>query len=418
MCPKRFVYIFIYTYLFFCAVANYNLSRVHIRFRIRKNYLYCRVTVNSIRCNADFSINERVDPQQWDSVRQLVKGNKPEAQVQNARLEQIRAQIKALALDLSYKDIRVTANLLKALYQGKRQLHYTLLEVSRKHIAYLEALPPDEVAPATISSYRYRHANLEDFLRTKKLTQVACEDFSPVLARDYLNYLKVERGKPMNANTASKNMQLLKKVIRFSINQQWSKFDPLQAFVVKKPKHILAPYLTVEELRVLEARSFPIERLQKIKDAFVFACHTGLSYRDVRHFRSSVHLTQEGKIKWIDMSRIKTGVEFSVPLTNVAYQILQRYGGELLPVPSNVKFNAYLKEVQDLCGISTTLTVKVARTTFGVVMLNDMNLDLEVVSKLLGHASSKITEKHYTTVLKKKIIRNLVEANPTLYDKL
>jgi site-specific recombinase XerD len=394
---------------------NTDFSRIIILFRRRDNILYCRITVNKVRCNSDFSVNEKINPDKWDSKRQLIIGNGPEAQIQNARLERIRAQIREYALDLSNKGLYFNANSLKRLYTGKDKLRYTLIETSLKHIAYLQQLPRDEVATGTIKGYKSRHANMVNYLTCRKLTQLGCEEFAPSLARDFLLWMKTEKDPPSKHNHASKNLDLIRTVIKFSINQEWTKYNPLQAFINKKAKNQMPPYLSEEERDRLQNKTFSIERLQQIKDVFVFCCHTGLSFADVKIFRGSRHLVNDNNRVWIEMKRIKTGIDFYVPLTGIALQILQYYGGEQLPVPSNGKFNAYLKEIQELCGITTTLTVRVARTTFGVVMLNDMNVPLETVSKMLGHASVKITEKHYTHVLRRKIVRDLVVGNPLLY---
>jgi site-specific recombinase XerD len=397
---------------------GYSFNRVRILFRRRGHILYCRITVNKVRCNADFSINEKVDPNQWDSKRQLVKGSGPEAALLNARLERIRAQIRAYEAELTSKGRPAPANLLKSLYLGEHKLHYSLIETSLMHIAYMKLQPSDEVAHGTVKGYQSRHKNMAAFLTARKLTQIGCEEFTPSLARDFLQWMRNEKEPKSGQSHAAKNLELIRKVIKFSINQEWTKYNPLQAFIIKKGRHKMPPYLSDEERTRLENKTFRIERIQKIKDCFLFACHTGLGYADIRALRASIHVVEEGGRRWLDMSRLKTGVDFFVPLTKVASEILQRYGGEQLPIPSNGKFNAYLKEVQDFCEIETTLTVRVARTTFGVVMLNDMNLDLKSVSMMLGHSNVSITEKHYTKVLKKKLIRNLVEANPTLYETL
>jgi len=402
-------------------------QKVLIRYAIRRNTLYCRITVDRIRCKNDFSINERVkrpkNPQrvadgEWDTKRQRIKGSGPEAIVINARLDSITAQLKAIGLELSNRGVHYTAETIKRIFVGEEKLTYSFIDASQKHIDYLRALPQDEIAPATTRSYLTRHNNMVEFLKAKGLSGITCEEFSPTIARQFIQYMRVERVPTVSTSYAGKNLEMARKVIKFAINQEWIKFNPLQAFVIKKGKHRMPPYLSEEELTVLTMRVFDIDRLQKIKDCFLFACHTGLSYKDIKAFAASKHLILANGVNWIEMSRIKTGIDFYVPLSAVAMAILKRYGGEQLPVPSNVKFNAYLKEIQHLCRIQTGLTVKVARTTFGVVMLNDMNQDLETVSKMLGHASTKITERHYTQVLKRKIVRNLVTNNPTLYESL
>lgn len=68
--------------------------------------------------------------------------------------------------------------------------------------------------------------------------------------------------------------------------------------------------------------------------------------------------------------------------------------GVLLPVLSNQKMNAYLKEVADLCGINKNLTAHCARHTFATTVTLANKISMESVSKMLGHASLNMTKKY------------------------
>ena len=68
--------------------------------------------------------------------------------------------------------------------------------------------------------------------------------------------------------------------------------------------------------------------------------------------------------------------------------------GVLLPVLSNQKMNAYLKEVADLCGITKNLTTHCARHTFATTVTLANNISMESVSKMLGHSSLSMTKKY------------------------
>ena len=65
--------------------------------------------------------------------------------------------------------------------------------------------------------------------------------------------------------------------------------------------------------------------------------------------------------------RQKTSVETNVLLLDIPKRIITKYGhktyrdGKLLPVLTNQKINAYLKEIADLCGIKKRLTFHMAR---------------------------------------------------------
>jgi site-specific recombinase XerD len=86
---------------------------------------------------------------------------------------------------------------------------------------------------------------------------------------------------------------------------------------------------------------------------------------------------------------------------------------KLLPVPTNQKVNAYLKELADICGIQTKITFHIARHTFASTVTLDNGVPIDSVSKMLGHRSLKTTQI-YAKVSSKKINDDTKE----LYQKL
>jgi len=82
-----------------------------------------------------------------------------------------------------------------------------------------------------------------------------------------------------------------------------------------------------------------------------------------------------------------------------------RSSTKLLPVPSNQKFNAYLKEIATICGIKKHLTVHLARKTFAISVLLKNNISIPVVSSLLGHQDIKVTLDAYASVMPEMVIR-------------
>lgn len=59
-------------------------------------------------------------------------------------------------------------------------------------------------------------------------------------------------------------------------------------------------------------------------------------------------------------------------------------GKKLLPIPTNQKVNAYLKELADICGIQTQITFHIARLTFASTVMLDNGVPIDSVSKMLG----------------------------------
>ena len=69
---------------------------------------------------------------------------------------------------------------------------------------------------------------------------------------------------------------------------------------------------------------------------------------------------------------------------------------------SNQKYNEYLKEIANVCGINKNLTTHTARHTFATTVTLGNGVPMETVSKMLGHKNLRTTQ-HYAKVLDKKI---------------
>jgi site-specific recombinase XerD len=76
--------------------------------------------------------------------------------------------------------------------------------------------------------------------------------------------------------------------------------------------------------------------------------------------------------------------------------------GKLLPVASNQKTNAYLKEIAAVCGIDKELTFHIARHTFATTVTLTNGVSIESVSKMLGHKNLRTTQ-HYAKIIDKKV---------------
>ena len=172
--------------------------------------------------------------------------------------------------------------------------------------------------------------------------------------------------------------------------------------------------LTKEELIRLAEKEFSVERLNQVKDMFVFSCYTGLSYADTRKLkRSEVMKGVDGNL-WIYTNRQKTDTLSRIPVLPCALAVINKYAdnpqcvnkGLLLPIMSNQKMNAYLKEIADLCSIHKPLTFHIARHTFATTVTLNNGVPIESVAKMMGHTSIKTTQI-YAKVMDHKISEDM-----------
>src|SRR5690606_225147 len=123
-------------------------------------------------------------------------------------------------------------------------------------------------------------------------------------------------------------------------------------------------FLSEIELHNLEIKEFVTDRLDRVRDLFVFSCYTGISYVDIMTLTSdNVILNIDGSY-WIETKRQKTNTVVKVALLPQALRIIEKYkdhpvttvSESLLPVITNEKLNAYLKEVANFVDIKKNLT--------------------------------------------------------------
>lgn len=237
--------------------------------------------------------------------------------------------------------------------------------------------------------------------------------------REFEFFLKTD--KACQNNSALKHIKNFRKVIRIAISNEWIKKDPFLGLRFKT-EEVNIDFLSEEELKRIRQKEIDIPRLERIRDIFVFCCFTGLAFVDVSQLTTDdlVKDTQ-GKI-WIRKSRQKTKEMCNIPLITAAKEILDKYSGYaannekklLLPVASNQKTNAYLKEIADICGIKKKLTTHVARHTAATIVFLANKVSMENVAKILGHANLNMT-RHYAKVLDQSIMNDMENAEKGHY---
>jgi site-specific recombinase XerD len=283
-----------------------------------------------------------------------------------------------------------------------------LMEIVKQHNDDIKLLIGKDVVKATWTKYNCTQKHLASFLYWKhKKKDVDITTLSYEFIADFEFYLKTQKN--IQVNTNGKYLKNFRKIIKECVLKNWLQKDPFIAFKIKEKKS-KRTFLTEEELAKVEGKVFSIERLDHIKDLFLFSCYTGLSYVDIYNLTTeNICLGIDGQ-KWIFTHRQKTEVPSHIPLLPQPLRVLEKYknhpasnhAGKLIPVPSNQKVNAYLKEIADCCGIKKLLTFHMARHTFATTVTLNNGVPIESVSKMLGHTKIQTTQI-YAKILDKKV---------------
>jgi site-specific recombinase XerD len=386
--------------------------------RHRQIPIYLRVTIDKKRFEA--ATHRHVEPSLWSPSAGRVKGKSDSAIDTNMALDMIKKKVYDYRDQLYKENREFTVNSLREKWFGQDRNKRTLLGLFRSRVMDFEKLVQKGIfQKSTIVKYKTTERHLKGYLEWQNAGRdILLVDLRIEFASNFEYYLQAEKG--LSINSSGKMIKNLKKVIRDCVDKDWLDKDPFYRYKVRHidPK---VPHLSADELKALEEKDISIKRLEVIRDIFVFSCYTGFAYVDVASLTADhVKIGDDGK-KWLIKPRQKTGIPEIVPIFPPALHILNKYeqtpklntNKKLLPVPTNQKVNAYLKELADICGIETKITFHIARHTFASTVTLDNGIPIDSVSKMLGHRSIKTTQI-YAKVSNKKISDDTV----FLYQKL
>lgn len=380
-----------------------------------KSPLFLRLSINGQR--AEIALKRVVNPFFWDSRRQCVLGRNPEAYSINDQIRAFKNAVYNHYIRLIEKEEVISAKRIKDLFYGVEKGKKTIIQVFEFHNKKMEKQVGKDYARGTYDRYQTCLNLLKEFIATNyNLQDFNLEDLKLDFVTGFDFYLRTVRN--CNNNTTVKYIKNLRKIINEARAFEWMTHDPFLNYKAKI-EQIDREILTQEELDRLISKEFEIKRLEYIKDIFIFCCFTGLAYADVKKLTKENIFIGMDKNRWLHVNRTKTNVPSKIPLLPIALSIIEKYQEhpecvkykKLLPVPSNQKYNAYLKEIADLCGINKHLTTHIARHTFATTVTLNNKVPIETVSKMLGHRSIKTTEQ-YSKVLEVKIsddMGNLME---------
>ena len=363
--------------------------------------VYARITINGLR--AEFVVQASVDELLWDNKLGKVNGTSKQAKEVNTFLESVKVNIVLKKRELEETGQQITALQLRTAFSGIDLAEHTIMGVFKEHNEMVKGLVNKDFAPGTLERYNTCYKHVEDFIKLKyKRSDMCLFEINPMFIRNFEYYLKTTRN--CSNNTTIKYIKNFKKIIRIAMANGWMKEDPFRNIKYHLDDVDMA-YLTEEELKLLMNKHFEIERLQLVRDTYVFCCFTGLAFVDVASLKYTDIEDKSGKL-WIKKKRQKTKNWCTIPLLEPAIQLMNKYkenprciaNGYVLPVLSNQKMNAYLKEIADLCGINKNLSTHTARHTFATTVTLANQVSMEVVSKMLGHSSINMTKKYARVV--------------------
>lgn len=385
--------------------------------------IYVRLYVDGKR--AEFSTNFYVSLSNWDSKKSKVKNSHKSAMLINNKLEQIRSEINHLfVLEVTQKG-STTSKELRDKYLGRdvedQEKTKTILEAFDYHNLKLsEQVKIGKVVAKTYTRYKITKNKVEAFMQHQyKKDNMPLPEMRLRFVTEFEHYLlTIDK---LQSNTAHKYIKNLKKVMNMAVGLDWIPSNPFNQFKCSysSPEREI---LNQDEITTLFTKKLHTPRLEEVRDVFIFCCYTGFAYSDVYEFKKNAVMKGLDGNLWLSTLRQKTGTKESVPLLPVALQIIEKYCNheyctkydKLLPVNSNQRYNTYLKEIADICGINKKLTSHIARHTFATTITLANGVPIETVSAMLGHNSIRTTQI-YAKVVEQKVSDDMQKLKQKLF---
>lgn len=356
--------------------------------------IFTRLTVNGVKVH--FSTKLSIQPDRWDAKKYCTLGVTKEEKNINRFLEELKGSIQRHYFDMQAAGEVVSATKIKRRLFCTDERCVSIQQVFDKYIEdYTKLVQMKKAGAPTLSRYKMAKQRVLEFAKEKyRVDDLPLTDIDKRFIEQFFIWLQLKH-KICN-NTAVKYVTRFSTVYKMARDCGWVNGDPFH-FVKLKMEKVDRGYLTNDEIKIMMKKEFASERLEFIRDLFIFSCYTGLSFIDVAELREE-HLTLWGDGHWwLNCHRHKTGVPFNVMLLDIPLQIIEKYKperryGYIFDVPTNQKVNEYLKEIADVCGIKKHLTFHVARHTFATTVTLGNGVPIETVSKMLGHTNIKTTQ--------------------------
>ena len=323
-----------------------------------------------------FPIGKSCKPEDF---RGLLEAKKPNDI--NMYCDAVRLKISQWQTQLYLEGKSASAAKIKALLQGK-QGHVESVEDCVK-----EFLKTKIKAFHAYSKYKNVFTRFMDFVGKDT-------DISEITTQQIIDY-KIKYEAVYAQGTLRNEIKKVKSLFIWAFNSGIISKTPFAnvSFTFKDPEQ---PYLTQEEVDRIRQLKLD-DRLDTVRNFFLFLCYSGLEYTDFVHLeKSDVKRNEHGQL-YIKKQRIKTKQTYLSILYEDAAELWELFEGDI-PCISCAKTNKYLKEIAEKAGIDKNVTTLTARHTYATYLLSTLQIPVDIVQRMLGHASNR-QSLHYAKLL-------------------
>ena len=365
-----------------------NMADIQINIKLPNDVNGKKIS-SGVKCPTD-TLNTKT----WE-----IKQNSTDTEI----LRTIRENVKRAYLEsLSSGKKMKYESLFDAAFGQSQTKQITVIQAIERYLSKEYLSKASDWIEATAIKNQQRVNVLKEFFKDKFNNQeVFFDDLKPYIADDLVQWAKLKRG---NGNdTAVRLVKLLKRVVNFAIANQWTTYNPFIAFRAKhETKEIVA--LNDAEIQALIDLPLTTATMKQTRDLFIFCVFScmayaelkALTYGDFKNFSDETLIIMERKKKGHG--------RMVVPLLPHVERILKAYeppnfneGTLCFDVPTDQSLNRVIKEIAGMAGIKKVVTFHIARKSGATYLLNQ-GVPIEIVQKVCGHKSVKVTQLYYAVM--------------------
>ena len=293
----------------------------------------------------------------------------------------------------------VTAQNVKDHMLGKVCYSHTLKGLIESHLDILAERTKAEISLMCYQRYKSTYEHLLGFIGDKDIKDITVGDMVAYKTNVLSNH---------QSSTAYGYMARCKTLFKHAVDNGWLQSNPLAT--IKTPKaHKKIEIPTMEEYKRIVDKRFDLKRIENAREIFVLAASTGLSYSDLMLLEPSDIKKDGNGNTYIEKHRKKTNVLFTSVVLEEGVEILDKYNNDITPLKkSDQKLNAYLLELQDICGIKCRITMHIGRHLYCSRLIQS-GVSPAIVQRAMGHSKVDTTLSFYTHMTTESIIKNIKE---------
>ena len=337
------------------------------------------------RQKINFSTKVTVEVKHWNEKKSIVAAGDKQSADKNLIIETILARINNVFVKYRLRDKNLSRDLFLREYNRPSD-YATFFDFVRDYMKKIS----HRTELTTLNTHMSVIRKLKEFN-----TDLIFDDITRDWLDIYFAYLRRELDN--NANTAYKNMAIIKKYVLAAYKAGYMTENPFEEWSIKKITSTCV-YLNEEELAKLVAlyNATSLEyKLHKTLEFFLFMCFSSLHVGDAKKLRleqfSEDHFTYF-RMKLRNSKPEPIQIPISDPLKNLLSKIVgTRKKGPLFEViQADQTMNRNLKDITAIAEIDKPITHKVGRHTFATIYLRHTK-DLAALKELLGHSDMKET---------------------------